>query len=85
MSGIGDRIVVLDGARVTPARARGEIPDRMVCPQGHPAEKYIIKKRPTDTPIPCYVCQPCQVVYRYHECSKAMAEVVEFNKKDRQQ
>jgi hypothetical protein len=46
-----------------------ELPIMLLCPAGHDAQRHIIDAG--EISIPYYVCVPCTVVYRYHECRLA--------------
>jgi len=44
------------------------LPFHMLCKAGHTAERQLIDVE-GELLIPYYLCIPCQIVYRYQECT----------------
>ena len=58
--------------RAIAAMTRGvksqDLPLHMLCPAKHQVERHLFTFS-TGPTIPYYPCKPCEVVYRYHECT----------------
>lgn len=55
-------------AKISQPKPSDQLPFRMACKAGHLAERQLIGVS-EDLVIPYYLCLPCQVVYRYQECT----------------